>query len=646
MVMAVLILAIVGPFICHFYIGSLRPAFLTLYMLGPIGVAFYVPFRRAWPVIAFGAGAILFVSSRIDEPNAMMRGFVVATITVTTACMLAVIRDHLVQTVQSNREISERDSLTGAFNMHKFDERLSEEMEISDQGGDGFDLLVFDLDYFKPVNDEYSHKTGDDVLIATAEAIQSVLGPHDLLIRRGGDEFFVIAPLLPDRDSRAVMVAARDRIARARRALCPDLVPTACAGAAHYQRNENAVDLIKRADAELHDAKHASKLVGSAPIIKPSRSDIGFSPLDAPPASYEVIELRRRRADVAAIGENPMEGTMRIVWNTAAVATIALASVIFVLCVAGETTFILSPVIISQFVLWAFVFAPFAVWVTRNHETLVLDHALCLFSLILITTTCLAVGEAAPAAVEIYMMAALLYLTVMPTRIAIFYCALAFVLYAGFLFAHDVPNADMRIATTLVNFGFVGLILALTRKNAIEAAEEKAALANTDALTGLPNLRSLRSRLATEVERSETTKTEIAVLMLDLDDFKAVNDIHSHSIGDEMLIAVGKALAQTARVTDLPARRGGDEFMVLMVDADQAAAEIAAKRVAMAVQDARAEILTDITPTVSIGLVVRHDKETAEELLARADDALHEAKIDSTHELVVGGELLSPNFGR
>ena len=97
-------------------------------------------------------------------------------------------------------------------------------------------------------------------------------------------------------------------------------------------------------------------------------------------------------------------------------------------------------------------------------------------------------------------------------------------------------------------------------------------LAQTDSLTGLYNHRYFHERLRAELTRASRFRDSIAVLMLDLDDFKRVNDIHGHSAGDQLLVHVARVTKETVRASDIACRIGGEEFAVIMPSCDAAAA--------------------------------------------------------------------------
>ena len=113
----------------------------------------------------------------------------------------------------------------------------------------------------------------------------------------------------------------------------------------------------------------------------------------------------------------------------------------------------------------------------------------------------------------------------------------------------------------------------------VELHELVAEQAVTDELTGLPNNRRFRRWIGTEVARAERFGHELSLLMLDIDDFKRVNDTHGHLQGDEVLRAIGKVLREESRGIDEPARYGGEEFAIGLPETDLEGAVEFAERV-------------------------------------------------------------------
>lgn len=169
--------------------------------------------------------------------------------------------------------------------------------------------------------------------------------------------------------------------------------------------------------------------------------------------------------------------------------------------------------------------------------------------------------------------------------------------------------------------------------------EESRQLARFDALTGLFNRRALSEALELELERCMRHANPLSVLLLDIDHFKKINDGHGHQSGDAVLRAVGKALAQTARRSDVCARWGGEEFVVVLTQTDPEAAMLAAERVRHVIEQV---IVTNekgdrIPVTASVGVTSLYMTDTVETFLDRADKAMYLAKSSGRNQVRSAG---------
>jgi diguanylate cyclase (GGDEF)-like protein len=185
----------------------------------------------------------------------------------------------------------------------------------------------------------------------------------------------------------------------------------------------------------------------------------------------------------------------------------------------------------------------------------------------------------------------------------------------------------MTVAISLVNqlsFGAVAGIAIAAFRYLRRSQHQLALLATHDQLTGVLNARAFAERLAQELERNRRYARPLALLYLDLDDFKAVNDSHGHQTGDAVLRLVADAMRASVRQADVVGRLGGDEFALLMPETDASLADAAAMRLAASLKK-----IFQGTPTVtaSIGVVASHGANAnTDELLRRADQAMYEAK--------------------
>jgi diguanylate cyclase (GGDEF)-like protein len=156
-------------------------------------------------------------------------------------------------------------------------------------------------------------------------------------------------------------------------------------------------------------------------------------------------------------------------------------------------------------------------------------------------------------------------------------------------------------------------------------------LAATDGLTGAGNRRAFDERLAAECERAGRHGTKLALIMLDVDRFKAVNDSFGHATGDEVLRRVIDLVGALCRSGDLVARYGGEEFAILLPDTGPVEARAFAERVRAAVAGN-----TDPVPvTISLGVGSWHETvATPADLVGAADRALYRAKADGRNRVV------------
>jgi diguanylate cyclase (GGDEF)-like protein len=241
------------------------------------------------------------------------------------------------------------------------------------------------------------------------------------------------------------------------------------------------------------------------------------------------------------------------------------------------------------------------------------------------------------------------------------------------------PNADPNEVRLLLNAGNRGLVmlplvakdqsiglvelfsksalhwsdqrLQLARTMANEAAmalenarlyEDARNLADRDPLTGFYNHRFLHERLGEEVVRAQRARRPLSLLMLDLDDFKLVNDTFGHLFGDRVLTWTAELIRSTLRASDVPARYGGDEFAIILPETDHEEARRAAERILEAfrsrafVGEQRGPV--PISASIGVATYPQHGR-TPTELIAASDGALYTVKRDGGHDAAVAADF-------
>jgi diguanylate cyclase (GGDEF)-like protein len=193
---------------------------------------------------------------------------------------------------------------------------------------------------------------------------------------------------------------------------------------------------------------------------------------------------------------------------------------------------------------------------------------------------------------------------------------------------------DLDLLTSIATYTTV----AVQRSEYYRRSEELKRISITDALTGLLNRRYFQERLAEEIERFKRHKLPFSLIMIDIDDFKRLNDTYGHAVGDEALVTTARAIRQSVRTIDVVARYGGEEFTVILPQTPKQAAKTNAVRIGRAVGRTLIHSTKGDTLhlTVSLGVAsFPDDADSLEDLLQRADQALYEAKRRGKNQAVV-----------
>jgi diguanylate cyclase (GGDEF)-like protein len=182
----------------------------------------------------------------------------------------------------------------------------------------------------------------------------------------------------------------------------------------------------------------------------------------------------------------------------------------------------------------------------------------------------------------------------------------------------------------------LGMIAAVHSRTVDDAERRLNALASTDSLTGLLNRRRMSDHMQKELAQACVAEHPMAVMLLDIDHFKSINDQFGHARGDQVIVAVGEILRANVRQRDLVSRWGGEEFLVLMPETGRDAARETAERVRRAVVSYVVRDESDTRAvTVTLGVSSWHTGERLEDTILRADAVLYIGKQAGRDRVVV-----------
>ena len=192
-------------------------------------------------------------------------------------------------------------------------------------------------------------------------------------------------------------------------------------------------------------------------------------------------------------------------------------------------------------------------------------------------------------------------------------------------------NAQILLARVQTHITVGSLIQELE-----EQKELQARLATYDYLTQIPNRRAFCASFEAEIDRSRRRGHELALLMMDIDHFKKVNDVYGHLAGDAVLVEFAKRISAKIRSSDVLGRYGGEEFCVLLPETSSSGAALLAERCRVAVEkDPFKTEYGEFTVTVSVGFVstVPAGQTDSAKMLETADKALYQAKADGRNQV-------------
>ncbi|GAB4538026.1 MAG: hypothetical protein Fur002_00800 [Anaerolineales bacterium] len=201
--------------------------------------------------------------------------------------------------------------------------------------------------------------------------------------------------------------------------------------------------------------------------------------------------------------------------------------------------------------------------------------------------------------------------------------------YISLYICPDSAHLDDRLLLIIVDVTSLAIVEqhAVQTRNVLQLLRDRLVVKNAilrrqafyDTLTNLPNRKYFTQALHQYISITNRRKTPCALMMIDIDDFKVVNDTLGHQVGDKKLQEVATVISQSIRETDFAARYGGEEFCVITPSVNAAEAQQVAERI-------QSELAKKCATTVSIGIVDYLPQENSDEFIQRADQAMYSAK--------------------
>ncbi|MEE8366331.1 MAG: GGDEF domain-containing protein [Gammaproteobacteria bacterium] len=203
-------------------------------------------------------------------------------------------------------------------------------------------------------------------------------------------------------------------------------------------------------------------------------------------------------------------------------------------------------------------------------------------------------------------------------------------------FAQSIYTED---SFSLINFSdvmilftpiiLVGYVTTLLAADIHLANEELALLSDTDELTGVKNRRAFNKEFSVEAKRAVRYERPFSIMMLDSDNLKKINDQYGHPVGDSLIISLSQVIKSSLRETDILARYGGDEFVVMLPETGHSKAIEIAERIRQSVENTSFSADGNrVSSTLSIGVACYpEDSNISEEIIIKADKALYQSKL-------------------
>lgn len=594
-------------------------------------------------------------------------------------------KQQMTETLAHLHQLSIRDGLTGVYNRRHMLTLLDDEVRRSRRSGRPFTVALLDLDFFKRINDEHGHATGDVVLRAFAQIAREVFPDSaDMFARWGGEEFL----LLQSETNKSQAWSALERLRLACHAhdwaqYASGLQVSFSAGVCEHQRQDSSERTLELADKALYEAKAQGRdrVVVHGPVLQAVVAPTGSPPRErrgqagAASLALNLNDASPWTAMVAGkLDEQPdPEGAdtakalgwrarlLTLLWGSNPRLHPAMYMSMFGMCVylssiAGFLFYLIPSGVLPRVAGYSFV--------AHNTLAIVVTYTLLRLGLtahwrdpafvlpqVLWGGAGVIIGyglmpSTSPSTLQMVCVSLVFGFSNLRPKQTLWVGRFYLVMMLAVLAARalgDAPDFNARkesleVAMTCLvlwilslqahRFSLIREKVRAEKKALQEATERLSQIMMRDPLTGLFNRQYMQVLLERECVRHQRCGRSFSVALIDLDHFKAVNDTHGHAVGDEVLVGFAQAAKAHLRDSDVLCRWGGEEFLVLLVGADPGANGVQAMarmRAALAGTHLCPE-MPDLQVTFSAGVAEHLPAEPIDRTLQRADEALYAAK--------------------
>lgn len=602
--------------------GGVESSYIALFAAGVLYCAFFLARRAATAQILLGTLAI-WAPVAYDTSMAIDSGFI-ARAAVFTAAMWSVAvlvsrnRAALKQAEMNARRMALTDPMTGVANLRTFDGVLDEMFANAYENEESFAVAFVDVDGLQAANTVYGHAGGDAIICATAEVLMQAAGARDQVARLGGDEFAVLMPGA----ERADAVAFEDCFAEMVKAFNEsdelDGPPIgASIGSAVFPLDGEDVDsLVHMANSRMHQAK--AELPRMLPVER-TRGGRRLTP------DSELIAQAREHSIERVTG--PATG-----WAWALGGALILVSALFDTTIGRHYMLSLALAAICVAVATAIQIAPPA----KRERVVHLGDAL---AVPLVPAVIYATGSTMSIILPLILLVVAHTSYTLPTATAAWRNAMLIGLMATPLLLGASAARFTPVAMFIGVAAAVAMLLQFNRVKLEQARAQAIQAANVDPLTGSANRRAFEAQLSYDGARHRAGAVGGGLVLIDVDEFKAINTTSGHKGGDEILKHLSAVLeGATARIGRV-CRIGGDEFALVVSEGGDSDIQRAAALSRAAVQSVDWSGLHPPGLTVSVGYATWSTVDDWPELVVAADLALQQSKQD-------GKDRISASDGR